>query len=491
MELKSASKMKIGFISSEIYPFSKTGGLADVAFALGKYLAINGHDIRLITPLYSSIDTKRYPLKRLKEITEVNLWFGSQKYSFTVYIGLIPQSKAMIYFIHCPVLYDRGALYTNDPDEHIRFGLLNRAALELCQKLQWSPDIFHLNDWQTGLLPVYLKTIYNWDRLFDQCRTVMTIHNIGYQGRFKAHVINDLSLSEYHQWFDSSDLYHGHLNFLRTGLLHADKITTVSETYAREIQTADFGEGLQDILQGRAQDLVGILNGVDYETWNPQTDPWISKKYSINRLKDKKENKKFLVERLGLSYSKNTPLIGMVTRLAGQKGIELLDGGLQRLFAEHDVQLIILGSGEQHFERVLYQLQLSYPRQMVFYRGYDTELSHQIEAGADIFLMPSKYEPCGLNQIYSLKYGTVPVVRKTGGLADTVDLYDWKTQKGTGFVFEHFSIKGMYWALDYAINTFKYPEIWKKIMKQAMNKDFSWQKQIKHYENLFESIIQE
>jgi len=482
-------KLKICLVSSEVVPFAKTGGLADVSGALGKYLSNLGHDVRVVLPFYSSIYISQSDFSPVEYAQNIEMWFGGQKILYSIYTAKLPKSKAQVYFVHCPYFYNRWSIYTNDPDEHLRFALLNRAAIDLCQRMNWGPNIFHCNDWQTSLLPIYLKTIYAWDHLFDNTKTILTIHNIGYQGVFPGSTISDLSLNEYYQWFDADELYTGKINFLRTGIIHSDKITTVSETYASEIQTDFYGEGLQKTLHTRASDLIGILNGVDYDEWNPETDKAIPSRYSLNNLSGKTKNKKALLSRLNLTYDLKVPVIGMVTRLADQKGIELLKGTMEFILSEYDLRFIVLGSGEHHYEQFLYHLQISFPEKVVFYRGYNYELSHLIEAGSDIFLMPSKYEPCGLNQIYSLKYGTVPIVRKTGGLADTVQFYDWQNQEGTGFVFDHYNADSLNWALQHAIKTFKNKKAWKKLKIGGMSQDFSWDKQIPKYLELYYDLV--
>jgi starch synthase len=482
-------KLKVCLVASEMVPFAKTGGLADVCGALAKYLTKLGHDVRLIMPFYSVISKRSYAFKAVDFAQDCEIWFGSRQYFYDVFTTNLRDSGAKYYFIHCPQLYDRWSIYTNDADEHVRFAMLSRAAIELCQRMQWAPDIIHCNDWQTALLPLYLKTIYYWDKFLHNTRTVFTIHNIGYQGKFPAHVINELNLNSYHHWFDASDLYFGSLNFLRAGIIHADKITTVSETYAKEIQSEYFGEGLQTTLHTRTSDLTGIINGVDYEEWDPETDKYIPYTYSSSEVSGKEYDKRELLWQLGLKYDPDAPVLSMITRLAWQKGIELLYDCLPRILSSDDVRFIALGSGEHEYEQFLFHLQLQFPDKAVFYRGYNYELSHLLEAGADIFLMPSKYEPCGLNQIYSLKYGNVPVVRKTGGLADTVELYDWQKQTGTGFVFEHYNSDSLNWALEYAITTFRHKESWKKLMIRAMQQDFSWEKQVQKYVELYQSML--
>ena len=482
--------MKICLISAEIAPFAKMGGLGDVSAALGKYLKRSGHDVRLIMPFYNTFKNNAYHFVPVTTSRKISLKMGKHSFQLNFFTLTLPDSGPDVYFVNCPALYHRNAVYTSDADEYLRFAVLTRAAFELCQLMGWSPDIFHVNDWHTSLLPLYLKSIYARHKLFQKSKTVLTIHNIGYQGIFPSRVINDLELQDYHFLFDSHDLYNGQINFLKSGLLHAHKLTTVSPTYAREIQTAEYGAGLESLLRRRAGDLIGILNGVDYQEWNPQTDRHIPFKYSKENLSGKKKNKEVLLKKSGLLKKwLNKPMLAMISRLVQQKGIDLIMAVIEDILQRYEVSFVVLGSGEEQYEAFFSLLQNKFPRQVRFFPGYDYPLSHLIEAGADIFLMPSRYEPCGLNQIYSLKYGTVPVVRKTGGLADTVTLYDWKTRTGDGFVFEHYTPEGLRWALEYALTTFPHRSVWKKIMRSGMKKDFSWQKQIKEYEKLYFELI--
>jgi len=482
--------LNICLVSSEIAPFAKTGGLADVTAALGKYLAKNGVDVRLIMPLYAQVDTKKHEMVAVEFARNCQVMLGTHKFVYDVFTLKESPDGAQYYFIHCPSLYARPTVYTDDIDEHLRFTLLDVAALELCQRMGWAPDIFHCNDWQSALIPIYLKTLYQWDSLFKKTKTLLSIHNLAYQGSFPADSINDLNLAEYYSMFDAAELYAGKINFLRIGLMHSDYLSTVSPTYAQEIQTETFGEGMHELLRSRSQQLIGILNGVDYEEWNPETDKHIPYHYSIKNLAGKKHNKKVLLDKLGLPYSAQAPVLAMITRLVEQKGIDLLKDSIERILDSFDVRMVILASGQPEYEHYLHSLQMHYPDKVAFYKGYNTDLAHLIEAGADIFLMPSRYEPCGLNQIYSLKYGTVPVVRKTGGLADTVRLYNWETQEGTGFVFEHYNADSLHWAMEYAVTTYTKKKAWRKIQIQGMREDFSWEKQIKEYLRLYEKIKQ-
>ncbi len=482
--------MEICLVSAEIAPFAKMGGLGDVSAALGKYLKINGHDVRLVMPLYNTFDAQKFGLVPVDFAQNISLKMGQKKFVLNFFKTTLPHSKTDVYFVDCPELFARNAVYTADSDEYLRFAILTRATLELCQQMAWAPDIIHVNDWHTALMPIYLKSIYSRDQLFKKTKTVLTIHNVGYQGIFPAEIINDLELSSYYFLFDSDDLYQGSINYLKNGILQSTSLTTVSPTYAKEIQTPEYGAGLHKFLQMRANDLVGILNGVDYSEWNPETDIYIPFHYSIKNLTGKKKNKEILLKKAGFNKKWLTkPMLAMIARLVEQKGIDLIMAVMEKVLNRFDATFIVLGSGQAQYEHYFKELQKKFANRVRFFKGYDYPLSHLIEAGADIFLMPSKYEPCGLNQIYSLKYGTVPVVRKTGGLADTVTLYDWVTQKGDGFVFEHYTPEGLAWALEYALTTYEHRKVWTKIMRNGMRKDFSWQKQIKEYESLYHSLI--
>jgi len=478
----------VAYVTSEIAPFAKTGGLADVSAALPGYLGRAGHDVRVFTPLYSSIDVDAYDFAPLAGCADVPLKAGGRTLAFSAYRALLPGTEVPVHFIHCPVLYDRAGLYTNDPDEHLRFVVLARAAIECCQRMQWGPEIFHCHDWQTSLVPLYLKTLYAWDRLFRRTRTILTIHNLGYQGVFPASILPDTGLETCRSHLHQGDLRDGRLGFLKTGLLHADWLTTVSPTYAREIRTETYGMGLHDLLERRGDTLAGILNGVDVEIWDPLTDPHLRFRYSAKSLWRKEKNKEALLADVRLPYAKGVPVIGMITRLAAQKGIALLEEPLPDILARHDVRLVVLGSGEGRFERFFEDLVRRFPGKAQFHAGFSTRLAHRIEAVADMFLMPSLYEPCGLNQMYSLIYGTVPVVRRTGGLADTVRLFDPEDGSGNGIVFEHATPQGVRWALESALALHRQPKDWRRIVTNGMAEDFSWTARGRMYEELYERV---
>lgn len=479
----------ICFISSEVYPFAKTGGLADVSGALPKYLAAAGCDVRTFMPLYSTIDRNAYGIHPVEFIRDAPIEMGEESIPFSLYTTRIPGSSATLYLVDAPRFYARGKVYTDDPDEGLRFAFLCRAVIECCQRMGWGPSIFHCHDWQTALVPFYLQTVYNWDRLFTSSRTILTIHNIAYQGLFPLSLLPSLGLEKYADRLDHGDVRAGMVNFLKTGILYADIITTVSNTYAREIQTPEYGAGLEHLLSMRSQSLFGIVNGVDYHEWSPEHDELIPHPYSVDDLIGKEENKKALLEALNLAYDPNAPVLGIISRLTGQKGFDLFFEMLVPFLRSHDVRLAILGTGEPKYETFFSRLELEFPEKVCFYRGFQTQLSHMIEAGSDIFLMPSHFEPCGLNQIYSLRYGTIPVVRRTGGLADTVQPWNPLTGTGTGFVFDHYDATGLNWAMEAAVNTYYDREAWDRLMENAMIQNYSWEKQVREYLALYSAIL--
>ncbi|HYM80528.1 MAG TPA: glycogen synthase GlgA [Candidatus Limnocylindria bacterium] len=483
------ARLRICFVTSELAPYAKTGGLADVSAALPRELHRLGHDVRVFLPFYPRVRGSAESIRPVEGLQNLNLRLGSHGYSYSVFATPLPRTQLDVHLVDCPSLYHRSGIYTGDGDEHRRFLLLTRAAIECCQRMQWSPDIFHCHDWQTALGPLYLKSTHGWDRLFEHTRSVLTLHNVGYQGVFGSDVLPDLGLGEAEHLLHQDDLRAGRIGFLKTGILHADLLTTVSPTYARELQTEAYGMGLHDLLRRRAGSLVGILNGIDAEEWNPRTDPHLAARYSEKSLWRKEMVKRQLLAAMGLPDAPEAPVVGLVSRLTGQKGIELLDPALPELMRERDLRFVALGSGESRYENLLGGMQAAFPGKACFYRGFSNELAHLIEGGADMFVMPSRYEPCGLNQMYSLRYGTVPVVRKTGGLADTVEHYDPKTGAGTGFVFEHSTSTGLRWALGQAFDVYPDRRAWRRLMQNGMARDFSWPHQAAAYEDLFTRLV--
>jgi starch synthase len=479
---------RLAHVTSEITPYAKTGGLGDVSAALPAALRRAGHDVRVFSPLYSAIDLSEHDFLSVDGLQDLAVEVGGRKVPYSVYRAAA-EPDLPLYFIHCPRMYARETIYTADADEHARFIVLQRAAIECCQRMGWSPDVFHCHDWQTSLIPLYLKTLYAWDRLFADTRTVLTIHNLGYQGVFPRQILKDTGFDPCPEYLHQEDLQAGRIGFLKTGLIYADLLTTVSPTYAREIQTEQHGAGLDGYLRERASSLIGILNGVDTTVWNPSTDPNLPVRYSAKSLGRKERNKAVLLQELGLGYRKGAPAVGMITRLAYQKGIKLLPEALPPVLARRDLRLVVLGSGEEEHERFFRQLEEAFPGKVRFWRGFNAQLAHRIEAGCDFFLMPSLYEPCGLNQMYSRIYGTVPIVRKTGGLADTVDLFDPETGEGSGIVFEHATPQGVRWALEAALDLYDRPELWRKLVENTMDCDFSWERQVKRYEEAYGRIV--
>lgn len=480
--------MRVAITSAEVAPFAKTGGLGDVAASLGRYLHEHGHDVRMFVPLYGNLRTGRDTLVPVEFLQGIPIWLGKREFTVSVYTAPLPGTSFWVHFISCPSLFARRSIYCMDGDEHMRFGLLSIAALVACQRMAFAPDVVHVHDWHTALTPLYLRTHFAWDELFADTKTVLTLHNLAYQGYFPADVLPDLGLQEFAGQFEMQDLAAGRVGFMKTGILYADAVTAVSETYAREIRRPEHGLGLDGLLRARAASVHGITNGVDYSVWSPENDELIPHRFSADKLAGKAKCKKHLVETLGMKYDAKAPLVGVVTRLTKQKGFELTVDALPIMLRDSPAQLIVLGSGEPSLEEFFTALERRFPEKVRFLNRYDNEAAHLIEAGADMFLMPSLFEPCGLNQMYSLRYGTVPIVRRTGGLADTVEPYDPKTGRGTGFVFDHFTKAGFSWALDQAFSVWKDKKAWRRLQQNGMAQDFSWDRQVAKYVALYESL---
>ena len=483
-----ATPLRICFVASEVAPLAKTGGLADVTSALIRHLDDAGHDVRAFMPRYAAIDLSRYETSAVEGLADVPLELGPHRYRYSVLTARLPGSRARVHLIDCPVLYGRPRLYTTDPDEHLRFLALTRVAFECCQRMQWSPQILHGHDWHAGFAPLFLKTIYSWDRLFHPTRSILTIHNIGYQGVFPASAAGDLQLGAGAYLLHQDDLRAGVINSMKHGILYADRVTTVSPTYAREIRTAEYGMGLEHVLAARGGAVLGILNGVDYSEWDPRIDRFLPEHYDARHLEVKPRLKAQLAARLGLAGGERTALAGVVTRLASQKGIDLLLEALTRVLAARELTAVVLGSGDPPYERALEALSRAYPGRLAFIQGYDEGLAHWIEAASDFFIMPSHYEPCGLNQMYSLRYGTVPVVRETGGLADSVERYDPASGRGTGILFREYHADALVRAIGMALDLYAAPEHWARLMSNGMEKDFSWVRQGAEYEELYRRL---
>ena len=480
--------MKILFASSEAHPLIKTGGLADVSGALPKALHDLKQDVRLILPAYADLLPRAGVLREVSRLTVT----GSVE-PVRVLEGLLPGSQVPVYLIDAPRCFDRpGNPYTGPdgtdwPDNAQRFAVFDRAVVELAQNragLDWQPDLVHCNDWQTGLVPALLSL----EKAHPT--TVFTVHNLAYQGLFDWASFQSLELP--YAWWSMHQLeFHGSLSFIKGGLAFADQLTTVSPTYAEEIRTAAYGCGLEGLLQQRAADLSGILNGADYSLWDPATDSLLEHHFSRRSLKGKAANKQALQAHFGLPIAPKTPLLAHVGRLVEQKGIDLVLEILPELM-KRPLQLAMLGSGQSALETALRSAQTKYPDQLGVQIGYDEVLAHRIEAGADVFLMPSRFEPCGLNQIYSLRYGTLPIVRRTGGLADTVVDASYATLDGasaTGFQFNSTTPEALLATIDRALNLYAQHAAWSRVVKTAMAQDFSWTRSAKLYIRLYRKTL--
>ncbi len=468
---------RVLFVTAEYAPLAKTGGLADVSTALSRFLHRRGDDVRVFLPFYRQIAARLPERTPVAFLQNLELRLGTHLYRYRVLTGAAPGSDLPLYFVDCPELFDRPGVYSADADEHRRFLALTRAALDCAQRMAFAPHVLHCNDWHTALGPLLLKTAYAWDRLFSATRSVLTIHNIGYQGVFGAEHAAEIGLGEAGWLLHQDDLRAGRINSMLHGVLYADLLTTVSPTYAREICTPEFGLGLEPFLQARGDRLVGILNGVDYDQWDPAHDPYLPIHFSRADLAGKAALKRSFLERLGVRAGPETLLFGLVSRLVVQKGIELLPPVLPEILGRRDCALVALGTGERQYEEFLEWLARSFPGRAVYHRGYSEELAHWIEAASDAFLMPSLYEPCGLNQMYSLRYGTIPIVRRTGGLADSVSLYSPAHGSGTGIIFEHFDASALPWAVETTFDLHRQPHHWRQLVANAMAQDFSWERQ--------------
>jgi starch synthase len=428
--------------------------LGDYSAALASHLAMAGHDVRLFLPFYGRVDRSGLDFGPVEFLQQIPVSMGHRELSFSGVYSWLPERSLQIFMIDCPELYGRASSYTEDPDEAVRFA-------------------------------------YGWDGLLRGARSLLTIHNIGYQGVFGAGLLEDLGLSAHWSWFDQADLANDRINLLKAGIDHADYLSTVSPTHAAEIQSAEHGMGLEERLRQRSDRLAGILNGVDYREWDPVSDALIAYHYSPEDLKGKEDNTRVLLHDLSLPYDPQAPVLGMVSRLVEQKGIALVQEVLPAFLEQPDVRRVVLGSGQAEYEAFFRRLQTRFPRQVCFYQGYNYELAHRIEAGADLFLMPSLYEPCGLNQMYSLRYGTVPVVRKTGGLADAVQQWDADNQTGTGFLFEEYSAAAFSGALHLALETFRDQLAWRRLVLNGMAQDFAWDRQVTKYVSLYRNLADE
>ncbi|HBB40459.1 MAG: glycogen synthase GlgA [Nitrospirae bacterium CG18_big_fil_WC_8_21_14_2_50_70_55] len=480
--------MKVLFVTSECVPFAKTGGLADVSGALPRALAARGIEVRIVMPLYAGCDWRG--LERLDGTLVVPMGWGGRAYC-GVRMGTLPGSEVRVYFLEHHAFFDRPYLYgppgEGYGDNLARFTFLSRGALALTKALGWMPEVIHANDWQTALVPIYVNTV-EWGGPLAAAATLFTIHNLAYQGVFGGASLPVTGLGWEH--YRAEELEHfGALNLMKGACAHATLLSTVSPTYAREIQTPTFGYGLDGVLAGRSHDLLGILNGIDVDEWDPQADPYLAAPFSAADLTGKAVCKAALQQEAGLPVRPAVPLFGLVGRLTSQKGVDVLAHALDRLL-DLDLQFILLGTGDRDAEHFFGTVAARRPDRFCAWFQFDNGRAHRVEAGSDFFLMPSRYEPCGLNQLYSLRYGTLPIVRATGGLADTVVTFDEATGGGTGFCFLDLSPNAIYDTVGWAVATWyqRRGDI-EQMRRRAMAQDFSWDHAAGEYEALYQRAI--
>jgi len=483
-----AETLKVFFLSPEVVPFAKTGGLADVAGSLPGALKKLGVDVRVGLPYYRVVKEGRFPTTLLVRGLEAPL--GEEKLTASV-LETQTEDRIPVYFFEREDLFDRPNLYGTPAGDYYdnleRFAFFSHAALLLAKEIDFDFDVVHCHDWQTGLVPVYLKTLFKKDPFFKGTASLFTIHNIGYQGLFPKEklVTCGLPLEEFHP---EGLEYWEKISLLKGGIVYSDAITTVSPKYSEEIQTPGFGMGMEGILKKRSKDLYGILNGADYFVWDPARDSHLKAHYSPEKMAGKERCKEALLREMGLDSSlQNKPLLGMVSRLDAQKGLDLLVEILDDLLAL-DVGLAVLGSGEEHIQQGIQKAAERYPGRVGLFIGFNEPLAHRIMAGVDIFLIPSRYEPCGLTQMYALKYGTVPVVRATGGLDDTIVTFDAKNIKGNGFKFRPYKAKAFFAAIQRALRLFEDSDSWKRLIVNGMKQDFSWDRSAQSYLRIYQSI---
>ena len=475
--------MKVLFAASEAHPFIKTGGLGDVMGALPKSLIKLGVDVRVVIPKYKNIKDE------LKQKLQFVKWFTVSVGWRNQYCGVFQyQYKGVTYyFIDNEYYFNRDGIYGYFDDGE-RFAFFNRAVLEFIKQIDWQPDLINCNDWQTGMVPVLLNLEYKKDEFYSKIKTVFSIHNLLFKGSFSPKILPELFGYDYMPLANGSVELDGAVSFLKGGLNYCDQITTVSKTYAEEIKTPQYGEGLDGFLRSRSYYLMGIVNGIDYEEFNPQDDKFIFKNFNANSIDNKVQNKLALQRELGLPQKKDTPMIGLISRLTHQKGCDLIVNMIDRLL-QKDIQLVILGTGDYWYEETFKNLQYRYPDKVSANIKFDNTLAHKIYAATDMFLMPSLFEPCGLGQLIALRYGSIPIVRETGGLKDTISPYNKYNGVGNGFGFKNFNSNELMQIMEYALTIYNDKNAWNNIIRQAMNSDNSWEKSAMQYKWLYEGVV--
>ena len=481
---------KILFVASEAVPYIKTGGLADVVGSLPKYFDKEKYDVRVILPKYACMD--ELLLAQLKFVCHfyVNLNWRKQ------YVGIFTTEYKGVryYFVDNEFYFAGDKPYNNIYEDVEKFAYFSKAVLESLPYIDFAPDILHCHDWQTGLVPVYLRTTYGSDNFYAGIKTIFTIHNMKFQGRWKIREVMDITGLPEHIFRTASGLEsYGESNYLKGGIVYADAVSTVSPEYAKEITTREGGEGLDGLMNARIDSLYGIVNGIDYEEFNPETDPHIETNYTVkNAVVGKRKNKLALQKMLGLPVRDDVFMIGIISRMTSQKGFDLIAYILDEIFDTMDVQFVVLGTGEGQYENMFHHFHNKYPDKLWAHIGYSDEYAHKIYASCDAFLMPSLFEPCGLGQMMAMRYGTLPIVRETGGLKDTVEAYNEYENTGTGFSFSNYNAHEMLFILRYAQNIYKENRSrWNEIVQRAMQKDFSWGASAKSYETLYDKVTED
>ncbi|MBS1253240.1 MAG: Glycogen synthase [Anaerolineales bacterium] len=482
----AAKALKVLFLSAEVDPFAKTGGLADVAGSLPKALRRMGHDIRVAMPAYGRIDRERFGLDPIVDPFPIPM--GAETRPATIYQSMMGDGVP-VYFTGNAHYFDRENIYGYEDDAD-RFVFYCRAALEMCRRIDWQPDVVHCNDWHTGIVPNWLHTVYAEDAFFKETATAYTIHNLQYQGIYDRHVLRVAGIEEYGFVVHSEvpQNLNEVVDLMARGILFTDVINTVSPTYAEEILTPEFGEGLDPLLRDRQGDLYGILNGIDTEEWNPATDDQIAATYDVDSLERRAENKLALQADVGLPQNSDVPVIGIITRLADQKGLDILEEAIDHIL-DLDVQFALLGVGERHYHNLFQRVADEYPSKAGITLTFNAPLARKIYAGSDMFLMPSRFEPCGLGQMLSMRYGSVPIVRAVGGLADTVFDYNPRTGEGNGFVFTDYDPWALFAAVVRAVEIYRHTDAWRQVQIRGMHTDFSWENSAQQYVTLYQRAL--
>jgi starch synthase len=488
-------QLKIWYLISEVAPFAKTGGLGDVGSSFTKSLKNNNLEIRLMMPKYKIINERKYILREVIRLKDIPVSLGDVTIPMNAKSAFLPDSKVQIYFVEMPDFFGRTGLYgdvntgIDYSDNAERFAYFCRGCLETLKILSWCPDIIHCNDWQTALVPIYLKTLYQNDEFFKNIKTVFTIHNLAYQGIYDKDFAKKIGILPELVETDGPLELNGKINLIKGAIHYSDWVTTVSPNYANEIlNKKDFGFGLEKDLKQRGEKFSGLLNGVDYSVWSPEVDKFIPFKYSSEDLSDKVKNKQALLNRVNLEYKEKIPVIGMISRIVEQKGYGILVECLEELLSLN-LQLIILGSGDKKIEKQLDAFQKKHPDLISVNPTFDETFAHMIEAGSDFFLMPSNFEPCGMNQMYSLRYGTIPIVFKVGGLADTIQEINIEEGTGNGIVFDKYKAKELVKAIKRALKIYKKTDDLQTLIPRLMNEDFSWDESTDEYLDIYHKIL--